>query len=367
MKRREQGRPREDWKSLQKPIISADMTSMNQLPLSARARRMRTALVSLVASIGLLVGAASGSAATVTVQPGQTLSDIASRAGVSVSALASANGIGNPNRVRAGQSLTVPGSGGAAATTGGVSVRPGDTLSSIAARAGVSVSALAAANGITNANLVRIGQRLSVPAGGSATLSGGVSGGSTTVRPGETLSAIAARAGVSVAALASANGITNPNLVRIGQTLRVPAGGTASGVTSAPTISASRSEVAALLDQAAARHGVDPSLARAIAWQESGWNQSMRSKVGALGVMQLMPDTASWAGPSLLGRQINAHDVRDNIDGGVAFLAWLNRHTGSDTTTIAGYYQGLASVRKIGFYDDTKQYVRSVQALRGRV
>ena len=80
-----------------------------------------------------------------------------------------------------------------------------------------------------------------------------------------------------------------------------------------------------------------------------------------------MPATASWAGPSLLGRSINANDVRDNVDGGVAFLAWLKREAGSDHMTIAGYYQGLSSVRRIGLYDDTKQYIRSVQALRGRV
>jgi N-acetylmuramoyl-L-alanine amidase len=299
----------------------------------------------------------------VTVQRGETLSAIASRAGVSVSALAAANGIDNPNRVRSGQTLNLPGSGGGTvvASSGGVVVHSGDTLSSIAARAGVTTAALASANGITDANLVRIGQTLRLPSGGTSVSVS--SAGSTTVRPGETLSAIATRSGVSISALAQANGISNPNLVRVGQALKIPAGG------SGPVASSgtSRSEVGNLIAQAAARHGVDPSLARAIAWQESGWNQSMRSNVGAIGVMQLMPETATWVGPSLLGRSINAHDLRDNVDGGVAYLAWLNRHAGSDATTIAGYYQGLASVRRIGLYDDTKQYIRSVQALRGRV
>jgi soluble lytic murein transglycosylase-like protein len=122
-----------------------------------------------------------------------------------------------------------------------------------------------------------------------------------------------------------------------------------------------------LIDLHAARHGVDPDLARAIAWQESGFQQQVVSSAGARGVMQLMPDTARWAGDDLLGRSINSRDAADNIEAGVAFLAWLHRRAGGTSRTIAAYYQGLASVRRRGLYDDTKTYVSSVLALRGRV
>jgi soluble lytic murein transglycosylase-like protein len=125
--------------------------------------------------------------------------------------------------------------------------------------------------------------------------------------------------------------------------------------------------VAALLGDHAARYGVDPSLARAIAWQESRWNQSARSSAGAIGVMQLMPATARWLGSDVIGRPLDPHRLEDNIEGGVAYLAWLARRSPGERTTIGAYYQGLRSLQEIGPYDDTVDYVRSVLAFRGRV
>jgi N-acetylmuramoyl-L-alanine amidase len=319
-----------------------------------------------------------------TVRPGESLGAIAARHGVSVARLAAANGIANPNRVVAGARLRIPGAGGGtgapAAPTGAagsVVVRPGDTLGVIAARHGTSAGALAAANGIADPNRVRAGRRLRLPGGGSAS-SGATSARAAsrhTVRPGESLSAIAARYGASVRGIARLNGLRNVNLIRAGQRLRVPGGGALPGPSStgflvrgsaaAPTVS--REEVRRLIDQHAARHGVDPALARAIAWQESGFQQQVVSSAGARGVMQLMPDTARWAGDDLLGRSIDARDAADNIEAGVAFLAWLDRRAGGTQRMIAAYYQGLASVRRRGLYDDTKAYVSSVLALRGRV
>jgi soluble lytic murein transglycosylase-like protein len=185
------------------------------------------------------------------------------------------------------------------------------------------------------------------------------------VRSGDTLASIAVRLGTTADELARANGIADPNLIVVGSTLRgVSTPGAAASV-SAPA--PSRASIAPLLDAAAARHGVNPSLVRAVAWQESGWNQSAVSSVGALGVMQLMPETASWAGPALLGRSIDPAVAGDNIDAGVAFLAHLIRVTGDVPTALAGYNQGLASVRKRGLFNETQRYVASVQALVGTV
>ena len=128
-----------------------------------------------------------------------------------------------------------------------------------------------------------------------------------------------------------------------------------------------RASVGPIITQAAARHGVDPAFARAIAWQESGFSQHMRSGVGAVGVMQLMPGTSEWAGRELLGRAIDPDNVYDNVDAGVAFLGWLQRRTGDTRMTAMAYYQGLHSVRQRGPYDDTLAYARSVLALIGRV
>lgn len=262
---------------------------------------------------------------------------------------------------------------GARAAT--VTVAPGDSLSAIAARNGTSVSALAAANGIANPNVIVAGRRLTIPGGGSGysapSSSGGAyssGGGTYRVRAGDTLGAIAARNGVSVSALAALNGIANPNRISVGKVLSLP-GATGSTVVGSEsyTPSASSGDVATLIARHAARYGVSVSLARAIAWQESRWNQGARSHVGAVGVMQVMPATGRWFGPSVLGRQVDLANVDDNIETGVAYLGWLQRQSGDLRTTIGGYYQGLASLRQRGPYDDTTAYINSVLGYMGRV
>ncbi len=102
-------------------------------------------------------------------------------------------------------------------------VQRGENLTQIARRYGTSVSAIAQANGLRNPNLIYVGQRLRIPTGGGS--SGGGGGTVHVVRRGETLQAIALRYRTSVAAIAAANGLRNPNLIYVGQRLRIPGGG----------------------------------------------------------------------------------------------------------------------------------------------
>ncbi len=109
-------------------------------------------------------------------------------------------------------------------------VRPGDTLSGIAARHGLSVQALARLNGIQADGVLRIGEQLRVPEAGSppSPLAGNISSAPTPrtalywVQPGDTLSGIAARYGLSVQALARLNGIEPGSMLQAGERLRVP-------------------------------------------------------------------------------------------------------------------------------------------------
>lgn len=118
--------------------------------------------------------------------------------------------------------------GGGGSDGGSHTVRAGDTLSAIAQRNGVSLQAVIAANPqISNPNLIRPGQQVAIPAGG--TPGGGAQ--SYTVRPGDTLSEIGQRFGVSWQSLARENGISNPNLILPGRTLTIPAGGSSNGST----------------------------------------------------------------------------------------------------------------------------------------
>lgn len=255
-----------------------------------------------------------------------------------------------------------------------MTVAPGDTLSAIAARNATTVDAIARANGLSNPHLIVAGSRLVVPGApgatsssdeGGATASPGGSGAGYRVRSGDTLGAIAARYGISVPALAALNGISNPDAISAGKVLSVPG---ALPMPAATTLATSGGgDVRALIAASAARHGVDPALARAIAWQESRWNQSAVSGAGAIGVMQMMPATARWFGAAVLGRSINLSNVQDNVDAGVAYLGWLVRRSGDTQRAVAAYYQGLHSLRQRGPYDDTQAYVASVMSFRGRV
>ncbi|MCX7819387.1 MAG: LysM peptidoglycan-binding domain-containing protein [Kiritimatiellae bacterium] len=109
------------------------------------------------------------------VQPGDSLSKIAARHGVSTRELAELNAITDPNKLRAGQKLLLPGhasrprpekpaSARAAAAADEYVVQPGDSLSKIAARHGVSARELAELNAITDPNKLRAGQKLKLPA-----------------------------------------------------------------------------------------------------------------------------------------------------------------------------------------------------------
>jgi soluble lytic murein transglycosylase-like protein len=116
----------------------------------------------------------------------------------------------------------------------------------------------------------------------------------------------------------------------------------------------------------ARRHGVDPSLALAVAWQESGWNQRQVSVANAIGTMQVIPSSGEWAS-QMVGRRLNLLNTQDNITAGVVILRALMRGAHSPKEAIAGYYQGLASVQKSGMYADTKGYVAAVLAHKARM
>ena len=277
-------------------------------------------------------------------------------------------------------------------------VAPGESLSSVAAADGLSVSQLAAANGLSSESELIVGTLLAIPpqesAGVAAPASDSAasstapsapqasSGGSGyVVQPGDTLSAIAARYGVSVSALAADNGLDPAGLLLSGTALNVSGLGQSAPATtqdvSAPVTASDQATGAQPTAETvspeevgsiAAANGVSPSLAEAIGYQESGFNNDEVSSTGATGVMQIEPGTWNYIGQNLVTPPpLSPDSATDNIRGGVLLLRSLLDQTGGNPAeAAAGYYQGLASVQAYGLYADTQQYVNDVMALSQR-
>lgn len=127
-----------------------------------------------------------------------------------------------------------------------------------------------------------------------------------------------------------------------------------------------RDEVAHRIAAEARRHGVSPTLAQAIGWQESGWYQPVVSSAGAIGVMQLLPSTGRWM-EGYVGRRLHLRDTWDNIKAGVVLIDVLQHNTRSTRRAIGAYYQGLGGVQRHGLYPATRRYVKDVRAIQGRL
>jgi soluble lytic murein transglycosylase-like protein len=255
-------------------------------------------------------------------------------------------------------------------------VQPGETLWSIAAANDLSTAALAAANGLPPEAHVIAGARMTIPAPQQAVVDGPQSLGSYVVRLGDTLSGIAARSGASQAAVAEMNGLDPTATLLAGTLLKLPMDiqpaepgqvPAARIVPDAPPHPTDERLSSATISQIAAAEGVPESLAVAIAWQESGFDNSTVSDANARGVMQLLPGTWAWINDALTSSPLEPSSAIDNVRAGVLYLGELLRDTQGDVrTTIAAYYQGLGSVRQIGVLPQTRQYVDDVLALRQR-
>lgn len=175
-------------------------------------------------------GGEGGSDAVHVVGEGETLDQIAAQYSSSTAAIAEANSIGNVDFIRIGQRLRIPGSnsGGGTPSAEYHVVEPGDTLASIAAKYGVTPEQVAEANGITNPSLIYVGARLALSGSTFVADPEPATEGNYTVKAGDTLGSIAKSHGVTVGALVEANGISNVDVIRIGQKLTVP-GGTSTG------------------------------------------------------------------------------------------------------------------------------------------
>jgi LysM repeat protein len=305
---------------------------------------MRFRILGAIGALALFAPAAASAAFPHVVAPGESLYSVAAADGLSVDQLAAQNGLSADSELVAGSTLLIPpqsaavvGSGvGVSSTpvvattssttgTGGYVVQPGDSLWAVASRSGISVDALAAANGLDPNGYLISGSSISIP--------GASSSGATMV------STIPSSTAPAVVSSNAASGGPYPTPERV-----------------------SASEVGSI----GSANGVPSSLADAVGWQESGFNNDLVSSADARGVMQILPKTWSWIERSLdTGTPLAPASALDNVRGGVLLLRSLLIATdGNMALAAAGYIQGLASVRTRGMYPVTRQYVSDVLALR---
>jgi N-acetylmuramoyl-L-alanine amidase len=339
-------------------------------------------LTPLVAAATLIAPASASAYFTHTIMPGESLTSIAATDGLSIAQLAAANGMSTNQLLYTGRAIQIPplgvsasalssttttatsagsASAGTASATpvstttsgsgGDYLVHPGDTLTAIAARAGTTVSAIAAANGLDVDGILPAGRRLRVfglpPAGASSSSTRAASTGTSS------------GAGESSASESTASTATAETQ---------PVGNAAQGTPTNPPFPTPERMTASQIAAIASSNGVPSSLADAIAWQESGFNNDLVSSADARGIMQILPGTWDWIQSHLTpSAPLAPASAADNVRGGVLLLhSLLNSTGGNPATTAAGYYQGLSSVQRDGLFSDTQRYVRSVLALQRR-
>jgi LysM repeat protein len=184
------------------------------------------------------------------------------------------------------------------------------------------------------------------------------------VKPGDSLTAIARKHGLSLSTIAKANHLNPSHPLLIGVKLRIPASARAAPAAVSATNAVS---VRDSLDRWSAHYGIDRSLARALAWMESGYNNSVVSNVGAQGVMQLLPSTWEYVENVLIGHPVT-HDADGNVHVGMAYLNHLlQTFNGDQKLALAGWYQGERAVKTRGPYKVSKAFVADVLALKQRM
>ncbi len=185
------------------------------------------------------------------------------------------------------------------------------------------------------------------------------------VRAGDTLTNVAARYQTTVAVVQKANQMGTKTVITVGQRLVVPLPLNWAYVPERLRSYPDRLALIPDFDKWAKQNSIPADLLKATTYLESGWNNKKVSSTGAIGIGQLMPDTAAFIERDLIGVDLDPKRAQDNIRMSARYLRFLLRGAdGNVSLALMRYYQGYGSLQRNGPFPQTKQYARDVLALR---
>ena len=315
------------------------------------------------------------------IQPGDWLATIATRHRLTVAELAAANKISNPNLIFVGQVILVPSAAAEQKASSAAdppadqpdsAIPPSKLPASAAADPAASKTALtpletAESNpaapiipepGIDLSSVPATGSDSPVPppdesrsTTATASTAGRVVELRHKIKPGDTLAKLAVAYGLpDHQSLLAANPGLTPETLTAGSFVTI------AGVT-----------VADRLEYWGRHYGVPVELFKALTWWESGWNNTLVSWAGAIGIGQLIPATVDFVSKVLIGIKLDPNNPDDNIRMSARFLRYLLDETGNDRAlTLGAYYQGLYAVRTKGIYNSSMPYVTGILSLQSK-
>ncbi|OII24548.1 hypothetical protein BIV01_08510 [Curtobacterium sp. MCBA15_013] len=359
--------PRHDDDNRNKRHVDEDRTVTDRPVFETAVARPSQTTVTTVAAVSTKAPT-TAVPTNYTVRQGDTVSGIAARYGLSAQEVLVRNGLGWNTIIHPGQTLhlsSTPAVSTASSTTsatGSYHVKQGDTVSGIASRVGVSTTALLSANRLSQRSVIYPGQTLRVPTAGAtaapvaavtsapASTSGSASparAGSVKIGTGDTIASIAASHGVTVSALLSANGLTYTSTIYAGKTLVLPSSG--------PSLSAEQRGNAATIVAVGRSLGVSDHgivIALAAAMQESSLRNLSHGDRDSVGLFQQRPSqgwgsAAALQDPATAAKRFftgNPGHTRGLLD--IAGWSSMNVTTAAQAVQVSAYPKAYAQWEK---------------------
>jgi len=315
------------------------------------------------------------------VQLGDTLSAVAHRFSTTILRVVELNRISNPNLIYAGQTLTladVTQTPPAAPAPQSYTVQFGDTLSGIASGFGVTVTSLAEANSISNPNRITEGRTLTIPdAGANATPDTDTAPTTTTTPPVATTPPTTTEPPATTTTPPTTTAPA-PTTTIEQPTTEMPSPAAPSGTTTTTTTTTTppppatvpdpsvigSTSLSPLFEHWAAIYSVPQGLLEALAWKESNWRPAAVGPAGHLGIAQLSPETVAFVEANLLGATTDPLDPSDGIRLEARYLRYLTDRTNGERQALEAWNQGLHDLLANGASVSGSKFADDVLAIR---